>query len=71
MKKKQKYEHKVVRMLTKTSAMFTFVGGQPVLKLTGGQPDPLPPERHESFRLSDTNTLMLLVRDGNNIVKLK
>ena len=69
-KKKQPYTHQVVRMVTKTSAMFSFVGGRVCLKFTGGQPDPLPPERHEQFRLDDTNKLMFLVRDGNNIVKL-
>lgn len=69
-KKKQPYTPKVVRMVTKTAAMFTYVGGRPYLKFTGGLPDPLPPERHEQLRINETNKLMFLVRNGNNIVKL-
>ncbi len=60
----------VIRMVTKTNMMFTFTGGYPFLKLTGGKPDPLPPERHELLRLNTTKDVMFLQRNGNNIVKL-
>lgn len=69
-KKHANPDPQVVRMVTKTSAMFVSVGGYRTLKLTGGQPDPLPPERHEALRLNTTDQVMFLVRNGNNIVKL-
>jgi hypothetical protein len=60
----------VVRMVSKTSAMFVSVNGYRTLKMTGGLPDPLPPERHEALRLNTTEQVMFLTRNGNNIVKL-
>lgn len=69
-RKRTNPDPQVVRMITKTAAMFTCVGGYTTLKLTGGQPDPLPPERHEALRLNTTQQMMFLTRNGNNIVKL-
>ena len=65
MSRRRGQEHKVLRMLSKSSMM--FIGG--CLKLTGGKPDPPPPERHERLRMGSTNSVMFLSRNGSNIFK--
>jgi len=58
-------DQKVLRMVSKSSLM--FIGG--CLKLTGGKPDPLPPERHERLRMGTTNSVMFLSGNGKSFFK--